>query len=311
MLVIRKLHIKPTKNINRPAAEAAGRWLPFVEMFSRAHALGRQITAASNEEPEPTTLLPLEPGAAGQGPKVIICSPHPDDELLTGALPLRLQQEQGATIINLAVTLGSNIARRQERLHELEQACGLIGFNSRLAAQPSGFERINPEARKAPDWPAKAKELATIFAEIKPDFILFPHAADHHPTHEGTHLLVMDALAAWHTGSSRIILVETEFWQPMPRPNLLVGLNNNDLALMLAALSRHKGEIARNPYHLSQPARMMDNVRRGRELIGQGDHSPDFLFGELCRISLWENGGRKIVDKAMVCGPEESLDFKL
>jgi len=243
------------------------------------------------------------------GLRVVICSPHPDDEILTGALPLRLLHEQGATVINLAITLGSNNSRRQERCRELAQACGLIGFSWRLADQPHAFERINPQARQAPDWPAKAAALAAIFAEINPDFIFLPHAADHHPTHEGTHLLVLDALALNRQGAKAIILMETEFWQPMPRPNLLVGLNNNDLALMLAALTSHKGEIARNPYHLSQPARMMDNIRRGRELIGQGKQSANFLFGELYRISLWQDNRQREVKETMVCGPDQGLDL--
>jgi len=53
------LKTKAPKEINKAAA-AAGRWLPYVEMFSRAHALGRQITASVNQGQS------LEPRSARQ-----------------------------------------------------------------------------------------------------------------------------------------------------------------------------------------------------------------------------------------------------
>ena len=41
-------------------------------------------------------------------------------------------------------------------------------------------------------------------------------------------------------------------------------------------------EVRRNPYHLRMPAWMMDNVRRGAELVGgQGSPAPDFCFCDL------------------------------
>ena len=60
----------------------------------------------------------------GKGPplKVVVCSPHPDDESLVGALPLRLLRECGAKVTNCAITLGSNAAQRERRLRELKAA---------------------------------------------------------------------------------------------------------------------------------------------------------------------------------------------
>ena len=46
----------------------------------------------------------------------LVFSPHPDDECLTGALPLRLHRENWQ-IVNIAVSLGStaNVARREKK----------------------------------------------------------------------------------------------------------------------------------------------------------------------------------------------------
>ena len=57
----------------------------------------------------------------------------------------------------------------------------------------------------------------------------------------------------------------------MNNPNLLVECKKKDIADLITALSFHRGEIERNPYHLSIANRLIDNVMRGTELIkGQG-----------------------------------------
>ena len=64
------------------------------------------------------------------------------------------------------------------------------------------------------------------------------------------------------------LAVETEFWGAMDAPNLMVESSAADVADLVAALSLHVGEVARNAYHLRLPAWMIDNVRRGAELVG-------------------------------------------
>ena len=63
------------------------------------------------------------------------------------------------------------------------------------------------------------------------------------------------------------------------------------LALQMEALTRHVGEVARNPYHLRLPAWMMDNVRRGSEVIaGKGTSSPMIPFGVLYQLQTVKKG---------------------
>jgi N-acetylglucosamine malate deacetylase 1 len=87
------------------------------------------------------------------------------------------------------------------------------------------------------------------------------------------------------------ITVETEFWGAMDDPNLMVESSVRDVSDLITALSFHAGEVRRNPYHLRMPAWLMDNVRRGGELVGgQGAAAPDFTFATLYRLRRWEHG---------------------
>ncbi len=222
-------------------------------------------------------------------PQALVFAPHPDDECIVGALPLRLRQEAGWRVTNIAVTLGSRQERRAERWTELGAACDVLGFDLRLLAA-DGFEQVKPEAAAAgtPLWQQQVRLVAELLAAEKPALVLMPHADDGIPTHIGVHLLVTEALAR-----SRIdtVVAHTEFWATQPSPTTLIETGQRDTALLVRALACHRGEVARNPYHLRLPAWMADNVRRGGELLaGPGESPPAFAFGSLYRLTRWSGG---------------------
>ncbi len=49
--------------------------------------------------------------SAANAPVVMIFAPHPDDECIIGALPLRLGREAGFKVVNVAVSQGSSLKR--------------------------------------------------------------------------------------------------------------------------------------------------------------------------------------------------------
>jgi N-acetylglucosamine malate deacetylase 1 len=232
------------------------------------------------------------PQVPQDAPKVLLFSPHPDDEVIVGALPLRLLRKSQWNVVNVAVTLGSRTERQAERLAELKGCCECIGFGLEAAAS-NGLAQIDPRTREQDPvfWSRSVNVIADLIARHQPRVIFLPHAADWNRTHVGTHDLVLDALARQPPGF-RCFVVETEFWRAMEAPNLMVEVGLQDLADLLTALSFHAGEVSRNPYHLSLPAWMVDNVRRGSELLaGQGSAAPDFPFATLYRVARWSDGG--------------------
>jgi LmbE family N-acetylglucosaminyl deacetylase len=238
-------------------------FLPFVETLRSATRNASAIAFAGGSQP------------GGQGPAVLLFSPHPDDECITGLLPLRLMRECGYRVINVPVTFGSDTARRQARLAELRAACNWLGWETHVADETLA--------------PLDAPRIGTALLRFQPAFIFLPHALDWNSTHLRVHQSVMEALASMPPGFSCRV-VETEFWGAMDDPNVMVEGDAATIADLVAATALHTGEVARNPYHLHLPAWMQDNVRRGTERIGgQGSASPSFDFATLYRIRSWKN----------------------
>ena len=226
--------------------------------------------------------------SAPKGPRVLIFAPHPDDECITGALPLRLLRERGARVGVVPVTLGSRIERRMERLQELRGALAFLGWEL-VPASEWGWTDISIQgrSRNPENWLRAVRVMADLLSRECPETVFFPHAGDWNGTHIGTHFLLMDALASLPP-DFRCNVIETEFWGANAEPNLMIESSADDVADLVAALSFHVGEVARNPYHLSLPAWMADNVRRGGELVGgQGGAAPDFQFATLYRLRKW------------------------
>ena len=231
------------------------------------------------------------PTISPDAPKVLIFSPHPDDEVIIGGLALRLLREAKWNVLNVAVTLGSNQARQAGRLEELRACCECIGFGL-VQTAPNGLAKVNVKTREQEPalWAQSVQIIADILAKHQPRVIFFPHEADWNSSHIGTHFLVLDALKSLPADFTCYV-VETEFWGAMASPNLMVEVGPQDLGDLITALTFHVGEVRRNPYHLSLPAWMADNVRRGGELVGgQGGAAPDFKFATLYRQRRWANG---------------------
>ena len=257
---------------------------PWVVRF--AELLQKDAVAAI----DPTT-LPAPAAGSADAPRALIFSPHPDDETIIGGLPLRLARELDYRIENVAATLGSRRERRGPRWQELQHACAYLDFGL-IATAAEGLEQINPTGRQEnpAQWSASVAVIADILRQQRPAVIFLPHADDWNSTHIGTHLLVLEALQQLPADFACQV-VETEFWGAMDSPNLLVSSTPEDVADLVAALSLHVGEVARNPYHLRLPGWMIDNVRRGGELVGgQGTAAPDCPFATLYRLRRWRDG---------------------
>jgi LmbE family N-acetylglucosaminyl deacetylase len=231
------------------------------------------------------------PEIPANAPKALFFAPHPDDECIVGGMAVRLMRQARMNLINVAVTLGSKKERQQERLRELQDACNYIGFGLETTA-PNGLERISPKTREQDPkhWAACVKIIQGLIEKHQPKVVICPHERDWNSTHIGTHYLVMDALKQM-PASYECYVVETEFWGAMTDPNLMVEVSPDDLADMIVATTFHVGEVARNPYHLLLPPWMMDNVRRGGEVVGgQGGAAPEYAFAVLYRLRKWSKG---------------------
>ncbi len=241
-------------------------------------------------------------------PLALIVSPHPDDECLTGGLALRLRHEAGFEVLNVAATLGSKYERRSERWNELCHACDRLGF-ALLDPAFEGRQPVTPARRQADPagWARDVERLAALLDEYQPRILFCPHERDGSATHIGVHWLVRDAL---QHHAHAVWLAQTEFWGTLEHPNTLIELENASVIALIDALTCHRGEIARNPYHLRLMSWLADSVRRGGEAVfGAGTQPPAFSFGTLYRLDRWAHGRPATTGRPLAIAGQDSLQL--
>ncbi|MCM8541561.1 MAG: PIG-L family deacetylase [Lentisphaeraceae bacterium] len=264
---------------------AYNQYLDFIKNFAQLHKKAAAIPLGESS---------LQANGKKSGPKVMLFSPHPDDECVVGALPLRMLQELDANVINVAVTLGSNTERKMGRLEELKKACKTLNFELLVPGEGALDEvyAVTKES-KSELWTSHVKTMTEILNKELPEYLFFPHDNDFNSTHIGVNLLIMDAINEVQKNNPpwTPLIFETEFWHMMEKPNLMIAISDEDEAKLIYALSAHTGEVERNPYHVNHPARMLDNVTRGAEVVGgQGGEAPDCNFAMIYRCSKVVDG---------------------
>ncbi|MCS6996539.1 MAG: PIG-L family deacetylase [Casimicrobiaceae bacterium] len=291
----------------------------WVELLAHGQALRAPIEARPRA-PRPA------PGA--NAPTCMLLSPHPDDEAIQAALPLRLAREAGWHVLNCAVTFGSNRSRRRQRLAELQASCSVLGFAlERLdPTEALGLDAVTTQTRDLDSerWDRHCERLRTALITHRPALVLAPHAEDAHPTHRGTHRLLVDVIARMAQADEPLPrwVALTEYWAPLATPNLLVEVDVDTAATMVEALACHWGEVERNPYHASLPAWLIDNRRRGSELIWGagadmrtiGERTPFAVLLELFSIegTNWQRWRPELASDALwAVSPEADASSKL
>jgi len=278
------------------------RFLRMVEDFAGLFEDGKNVELGN--------AAPLQLPSIKENCKMLIFAPHPDDECIIGGLPLRLRRDNAVDVKNVAVTLGSNVAERSRRLGELRDACTFFGWELMVALE-KGLDKVNLDSREnCKDlWEANVKVIENILRNEMPNIITIPNEDDANTTHVGVRYLVLDAVAK--IDGFKCVVVETEFWGANKVPNLMIESSNHDVSSLITGLSFHKGEVARNPYHLTLCAWMMDNVRRGGELVGgQGGAVPDFMYATLYRCSRLEDGQLiPLYENGKIVSDDDSLEF--
>ena len=268
-------------------------FLPWIQAYrhhwetARAHAPQPVLAASDGADPAPADA----PGATS--PLCLLFSPHPDDEALVGGIALRLQQESGWRVVNVAVTLGSRLDRRAARWQELQASCRVLGFGcvGAGAAHGQGLDGVQWAQAEADTagWQLARRAVLELLTELRPTVVVCPHELDGHDAHRATGRLVREAIEQAPDLSLHLLL--SEYWNTQLQPRLMLELPDDCIARMMLATAQHVGEVTRHPYHLSLPAWLIDGARRGAERVGApGSAASEITFAALYGWRLWRAG---------------------
>lgn len=117
------------------------------------------------------------PGPAANE-RILVFSPHPDDETVAAGGYLYMADQAGAVVHIVLVTDGNKRGLEKKRYREFHKATAILGIEKKQleiwgyhdGALKKADKSLNRQVRKA-------------ILEFQPDVILYPHPLDHHSDH--------------------------------------------------------------------------------------------------------------------------------
>ena len=154
--------------------------------------------------------------------RVLVLSPHPDDETFGCGGTLRRQVEQGDTVRVVFLTSGEKgghgrseaetIVLREE---EARLAADILGLSQlEFWHEPDGALRVTAAA---------VKRMRAVLQTFRPDTIYVPHGREMHPDHRAASRLLRAALAG--ARGQRPDVLQFEIWTPLQRLDEIIDVS--------------------------------------------------------------------------------------
>ncbi len=192
--------------------------------------------------------------------KILVVSPHPDDETLGAGGTLIKMKKNGHQIFWLNITdmkpeygwSEEVFVHRQEQIHQI---CGIYHFN--------GFFNLGlpPTRLNAMDEGEIISKIHEVFEEVKPEWLIIPGNYDAHSDHRTVYNCCMAAAKAFRAPyirriSTMEIISETEygFQKVKFEPNLFIDITD-EIEDKIKAIRVYDTEIEEGPF-----PRSIDNI---------------------------------------------------
>ena len=182
--------------------------------------------------------------------KIIVFSPHPDDDLIGcgGSIAKHIRQGNEVTIIYMTSGDAGSLKYTKDELAEIREkeagdAAKSLGIKDLVFLKtPDGYLEYNKE---------NLIKIVNLIREKKPNIVYLPHKSDAHKDHIKTHELVIESIGRasgpwFQECKGKPWSVDTvlcyEVWTPLQDVSYVEDITEF-LELKLKALAQHKSQI--------------------------------------------------------------------
>ncbi len=222
--------------------------------------------------------------AAGSGQRVLVFSPHPDDETIALGGYIYQSEKNGAEVRIVLVTNGNRHHQMGVRYEEFRRATSLLGVSESdlvFLGYPDGH-------LKSENQTEVKNRLRQELDSFAPQIVLYPTPRDAHPDHAATGTAMEDLLKTEPQDLVKYeYLVHYELLYPQPRKyapnlNLLPPVELKNLDWSAVALSAQSEIVKRNAI-FTYRSQMRDvflrqllvsSIRRNELLVVRGSGAP-------------------------------------
>jgi LmbE family N-acetylglucosaminyl deacetylase len=234
-------------------------WLRRRHLERRLRELAASVRAGATRFDYPK-LIDRPPGS-----RVLVLSPHPDDDAIGAGGTLVKLKRAGAVVTSLVLTDGGEGVPGRPRA----EVAGVRRGEEEAAARRLGIDRVvfwdEPDGGLRVTSTAAAR-LRAALDEARPDAVFLPSFLDAHPDHRAVTPLLAGAVG---DAAPAFTCVVYESWTPIV-PNVIVDVSA-EMEVKLAAVREHRSQVARVAY---------DDLAQALNRWRSGAHSREVTYAE-------------------------------
>lgn len=174
--------------------------------------------------------------------RILVLSPHPDDESLGCGGTLRKHIVEGDSVLVIFLTSGERGGHGMPpdetkcvREGEAREAAGILGHESfEFWHVPNGKLKVTPEI---------VKHLRLKLNEWKPDYIYVTHESEMHPEHRAAARIVRSALANGLSSNIKPVVLMYEVWTPLQKMDQIEDISPY-IEIKRRAIQAHKSQCS-------------------------------------------------------------------
>ncbi len=216
-----------------------------------------------------------------KGKKVLIISPHPDDEVISCGGLLDRCKKEGAEVFVFYICVGktrqllTGSTNENIRMQETENVAKFCNFKYKFLFVGDEFARLDKVVQKDMVDPIEDK-----IQEFKPDIVCIPYRDSYNQDHRAVFTACMTALRPVPRSVRHMPQVVLEFDEPYSwsvsdnafKPNFFVELTEETIKNKISAMKLHATQDRPDPF-----ARSGENLRRWAEIRGKeiGTHAAE------------------------------------
>jgi LmbE family N-acetylglucosaminyl deacetylase len=170
--------------------------------------------------------------------RVLVISPHPDDEAIGCGGTLRRHIERGDAVEVIFLTSGERGAKPRPpeevgalREMEAQAAAGILGYESlQFWRQPDGALQADERL---------VERVDEVFVTSRPDRVFVPHDEEMHPDHRAAAMLVRRAIASRARIGPEVLMYEV--WTPLQQIDHVEDISAQ-IDIKIAAILAYKSQ---------------------------------------------------------------------
>lgn len=206
-----------------------------------------------------------------QGQKVLVLSPHIDDDVLGAGGTLHKHHLASDKIVSIYLASRNDEGIRKK---EGEAAASIIGIDELIF--------LDYEIKKLDSASQITHQVADVLDSHKPDIVYLPFMLDNHNDHISTNRIFLSSLSLLPSSYSPLIYAY-EIWSTL-FPNLLVDITDQ-IEIKRQAILEYKSQLAANNY-----LEAILGLNRYRGILSKANGYAEGFFKSTPKIyrKLWE-----------------------